>query len=933
MPRSSSDSSSADAERVTTTDGLTMIQRHRQPGWFSSIAALAGLALIAVAAWTFYSRHSTAGSGTFEHGAQGVAALLAASACAIAAWKVSDRPKRWMFLGTSSVTWAIGEAVWCRSHLGHPAAATIRASFPSGADGWFVASVPLAVVGVLMFPVPSRRLSAGVQCLLDGVLIAGSLLYASWAAVLAPIYAAHNESVAVKVLSPGYPTGDLFLTSLALILAARAGSRMRSGLEWVMVAMVAFSVSDIAIDHLEIGNYYSGIANQVLALGRVAGYLLIGLGALWVLSSRPTRIVDHGRVTRTSFLAPFAPLSLAGAITLERLLRHQAMGIVASVGGLALLVVFSARQILSFSDNVKLNHRLEDKVKTSIVELRAREARFSALVQNSSDVVTVVNDEGTVSFQSLSIERVLGWDPASSVGASVLSMIHPNDQPMWHAVVDRVTAAPKSEVVAEWKLRHSDGSWRSFQSVVTNMFDEPSVRGLVLNSRDITDQKTLEEQLRHQAFHDPLTGLANRALFSEHLDHAVRRRIRSGAGLAVLFIDVDDFKAVNDLRGHALGDKLLRKVALRLDEALRDADLVARLGGDEFAVLLETEPLDPHPCVVAGRLIEAFSRPFEMESAELHARVSIGVAIDESGGESAEELLRNADLAMYAAKIRGKGTYEVYSSDMHSIILDRMQTEAELRRALERDELVVHYQPIVDLASKGVIDLEALVRWDRGQDKLVMPGDFIDVAEASGLIVPLGAWVLNRACRDMRAFSEQPGTPSKLGLSVNLSPRQLSDPNLLVTVQDALEQSGLEASRLTLEITEGSIMQNLTHTCELLTKLRALGVKIAIDDFGTGYSSLGSLRDIPLDVLKIDRTFVMDIATSKESVRLAKTILQLAEDFELRTIAEGIEEVDQLTALENLGCHSVQGFFLGRPMAPDELAHRLGGDLSTVEGP
>ncbi|HUC38284.1 MAG TPA: EAL domain-containing protein [Acidimicrobiales bacterium] len=906
-----------------------MIGQETHPRWFRLLALLAGLASGGFVVGTLLLRHSQSASAMFEHGAEGVAALLGAGACTLAAFRGTGRYERWMFLAASCATWVIGEAVWCFSNLATTTAAT--GGLTSSSDGWFVASVPLALIGLLMFPVPERRLVAGIQGVLDGILIAGSLIYASWVSVLAPIYSSHlvswHVSLATHLLSPAYPSGDILLASFALIFAARAGSRMRSGLEWVMVAFVVFALSDIAVDHLTSVTGYSGVADQVLGVGRFGGFLLIGLGALWVLIPRQARVVDSERVTRTSYLAPYAPFVLAGAITLERILHHESLGLFTSLWGLALLMVLSARQILGFSDNLNLNHHLEARVKMSVSELRTREARFSALVQHSSDVVSVVDERGVVSFQSQSVERVLGWDPATSVGLSLPSMLHPSDQPRWSAVVERVMVSPNSEVVTEWKLRHADGSWKSFQSVVTNLLHEPSVRGLVLNSRDITDQKALEDQLRHQAFHDPLTGLANRALFAEHLEHAARRRIRSGTGLAVLFIDVDDFKAVNDLRGHAVADELLHKIAQRLSEVLRDADLIARLGGDEFAVLLETEPVDPHPLVVASRLIDAFSKPFEISSTQVHARVSIGVAIDDSGGESAQDLLRNADLAMYAAKIRGKGTYEVYSTEMHSVILNRMRTESDLRRALENEELVVYYQPIVDVASKRIIDLEALVRWRHGDGRLVPPGDFIDVAEASGLIVPLGAWVLERACLDMQRLFGRTELQGELGLSVNLSPKQLSDPNLLVTVREALEKGGMDAGRLTLEITESSIMQNTPRTCEVLAQLRGLGVKTAIDDFGTGYSSLASLRDIPLDVLKIDRTFVIDISHSEESVRLAKTILQLAEDFNLRTIAEGIEELDQLTTLEDLGCDSVQGYYLGKPMTAEDMARTLDREL------
>lgn len=476
---------------------------------------------------------------------------------------------------------------------------------------------------------------------------------------------------------------------------------------------------------------------------------------------------------------------------------------------------------------------LETKVKRGTTELRDREARFSALVQRSSDVVTIVDRDATILFQSPSGARVLGWDSDSTLGTNLLSTIHPTDQPVWRTIVEFLIDDSGSEMVAEWRVRHGDGSWRYLQSNVTNLFHEPSVGGLVLNSRDITDQKNLEEQLRHQAFHDPLTGLANRALFSEHLEQAVRRRGRTGRGLALLFVDLDSFKAVNDLHGHANGDELLNQVGARLHATCRDADAIARLGGDEFAVLFEALALGSD-AAAAERLIESFAKPFPVQGVDVFVTASIGVALDDSGTESGEDLLRNADLAMYAAKTKNKGSYEFFSLGMHSLILQRMQVDADLRRALDQNEFEVYYQPIVDDLSGAIGGVEALIRWNHPERGLVMPNDFIGVAESSGLIVQIGEWMLDHACAEFAALTRGIAGGDSLGLSINLSTKQLGDPRLIDTVRRAVASAGLNTERLTLEITETTVMEDTDNAIRVLTELRSIGAKIAIDDFGTG---------------------------------------------------------------------------------------------------
>jgi diguanylate cyclase (GGDEF)-like protein len=509
-----------------------------------------------------------------------------------------------------------------------------------------------------------------------------------------------------------------------------------------------------------------------------------------------------------------------------------------------------------------------------------------------------------------------------------VAALHDSDQQRWRTIVDFLVEDSDGEMVAEWQVRHADGSWRFLQSIVTNLIHEPSIGGLVLNSRDVTDQKTLEDQLRHQAFHDQLTGLANRALFAEHLDQALRRQSRMGCGLAVLFIDLDEFKTVNDLHGHTLGDELLKQAAERLRTTLRTADAIARIGGDEFAALFEGVGLGLDASAAAERVIESFAQPFLIESSEVFVTASMGMALNDSGTESAEDLMRNADLAMYAAKTANKGRYEVFSTNMHSTILDRMQMEVDLRHALDQSEFEAYYQPIVTLPLGTIVGVEALIRWNHPQRGLVMPGEFIGVAESSGIIVHIGAWILRHACQEFEVLTRGVAGGQNLGLSVNLSTRQLSDPLLIDTVRGALANSGLDARRLTLEITESAIMEDVPNTFRVLTELRSFGVKIAIDDFGTGYSSLSLLSEIPVDTLKIDQSFVTNVAKRSEPGRLIRAIQLLASDFGLRTVAEGVEELDQLEALEGLGCQAAQGFYFARPQPALQLAELLERDTS-----
>ncbi len=859
-----------------------------------------------------------------------IAPLIAAFVCVWAARKTPEARIAWVFLGASSFSWGVGQAVWCYYDLFRE----VAVPFPSLADVGYLTAVPLAVMGLLCFPSALRRMASRIGALLDGVLISGSLLFVSWSTVLGPTYQSHQGSVLKQVLSMAYPASDVVLVSLVVVLAIHTGRSHRAGLSCVMIGIIAFAISDSSFAYLTELNHY-GFGN-VLDTGWVAGYLLIAIGAAWTLVGSAADSVDSKleieeseRVTVASVLIPYALAAFAGVVAVGRLVQGRSFGFFLSLEGFLLLGVLGIRQIVTLVDNITLNRRLHVKIELGTQELRDREARYSALVEHSSDPITIVKEDSTVVYQSPSMTRQLGWEPTDSVGKSFLDVLHPDDHERWQMVLQRLLADSNDEVTTEWRLLKTDDTWRTFQSVATNLIEEPSIGGLVLNSRDVTDQRILEDQLRHQAFHDPLTGLANRSLFAEHLEQAVRRSARSGSSLEVMFIDLDNFKAVNDLRGRLLGDALLKQVAERIVRTFRDADTIARMGGDEFAVLFEGFSEQPDPHAAAARLLEQFSAPFELGSDSAVVTVSIGVSTNVVGGQTEEELMRHADLAINAAKAQGKQTYEIYTSALHGSILDSMRIESELRHALQHDEFVVYYQPIVDMRSGVTVCVEALIRWNHPERGLIGPSEFIPIAESSGLIISIGEWVLHQACYEVqtwRAHSREP-----LRLSVNVSPRQMADDGFFAVVSNILETTDLEPPRLTLEVTESLFVGDVTGRTELLSRLRGIGVQIAIDDFGTGYSSLRSLGEMPVDILKIDKSFVDHIVSSAESASLVRMILQLAKDLGMRTVAEGVEELSQLEALGEMGCHLIQGYYFSKPLPAGELQTLLQHDFTVLE--
>jgi len=551
---------------------------------------------------------------------------------------------------------------------------------------------------------------------------------------------------------------------------------------------------------------------------------------------------------------------------------------------------------------------------------KARNARrFEALIRHASDLTILIDERGIIQHVSPSFEGVVGIAPADAEGVDLCSLI-PEDE------ADRLTRQlldvgdADGQIPVEFSVLHTDGSKRVLDGTVVNLLEESAVRAIVFNVRDVTHRQQVEGELADLAFHDSLTGLANRALLRERIGHAAARARRNDqAGAAVMMIDLDDFKSVNDGLGHREGDFLLQAVARRLEGAIRAADTAARLGGDEFVVFAEDVAGVEEAADLADRVLAAFEAPFELSVGAFHCRASIGVRFAVGAQLDADELLRDADLAMYSAKGSGKGTWTLFEAGMGAEASERLTLRAELHRALESEELELHYQPIVDLRTEAITGFEALVRWQHPTRGLLAPDRFIGLAESTGLIHRLGAWVIREATDALRRFQDTSGD-HELAMNVNVSPLQLENAWIVDVVRSAIEVGAINPRCLSLEVTEGVFMADTAMVADRLQALHALGVRIALDDFGTGFSSLGYLERLPLEGLKIDRAFVAKVG---ERGQVLGAIAGLATGLGLSTVAEGIETEEQLAAVRALGCDRGQGYLFSRPLPEADAAAHL----------
>ena len=550
--------------------------------------------------------------------------------------------------------------------------------------------------------------------------------------------------------------------------------------------------------------------------------------------------------------------------------------------------------------------------------LASSEERFRAMIHHATDGVRLLDEDLRTIYASPAVAIITGYtDGEIEDPGARLDKVHPDDR----AAVERARAdslaSPAIPVTCSYRCRHREGHWIHLEEVMTNLLDDPSVAGVVANMRDVTADRRHEAELLAQARRDPLTDLPNRRLFDELVDAAISRIARTGAQLALVYLDLDRFKLVNDSFGHHIGDALLVDAAERLRTAVRGGDVVARLSGDEFAVLCEPVDDEEEALSIADRVLEAFREPFTLGGRTIYSTASVGVVLSGDRGRDRARLLRDADAAMYSAKAGGRNRTAVFSGTLVAMARERLEVEVGLRAAVPHDQLCLHYQPIVSLRTGGVTGVEALLRWEHPERGMLTPASFLDVAEETGMIVPIGQWVVREACRQLARWVAA-GVGEGLELHVNVSVRQLVEAGIADAVQLAIAETGVDPSRLCVEITESALLAGDDATRELKA-VRAAGVRLALDDFGTGHSSLSYLRHLDLDILKIDRSFVDGVVDDEHDTAIVTAIVRLAESLGLTTVGEGVETATQASALAALGCDQAQGFWCSPAIASDDV--------------
>jgi len=593
----------------------------------------------------------------------------------------------------------------------------------------------------------------------------------------------------------------------------------------------------------------------------------------------------------------------------------------AAVGYAGLSVALSAGSLtalLFFAFRAKLERRLTAPAAPAETRERAADAadRFRSAFDYAAIGMALVSTEGRWLQVNHSLCQILGYTERDLLLTDFLSVTHPDDLPTALSNIGQLLKGKVHASQMEKRYIHHSGHEVWVHWSVSTVRDQYSKSvHLIFQIQDITDRKLAEQQLHHDAFHDALTGLPNRALFMDHLKLAIARSRRNAERLfAVLYLDLDRFKIINDSLGHTIGDQLLVGIADRLKKNLRPGDTVARLGGDEFTILIEDITDEKEAVQVAERVQKELSTPFNLSGREVFTTVSMGIAPSETGYERAEDILRDADTAMYRAKSLGKARYEVFDKAMHARAINLLQLETDLRRAVERQEFLIHYQPIVALENFRLRGFEALVRWAHPQRGYISPLDFIPVAEETGMIAQIGEFVLRESCRQMQRWQKIFPLDHPLFISVNLSSKQFSQNTLITEIATTLEETGIRPQSVKLEITESVVMENIETATEMLRQMRALGVQLAIDDFGTGYSSLSYLHRFPIDTLKIDRSFVTRMTENSENMEIVRTIIVLAQNLGMDVVAEGVETNEQLVLLQKLGCENGQGYFFSKPV-------------------
>ncbi|MBY0488643.1 MAG: EAL domain-containing protein [Gemmatimonadaceae bacterium] len=727
------------------------------------------------------------------------------------------------------------------------------------------------------------------------VFIALTTLLATLFAAGGALHVLTRPSDLLKVLDP--VTGLLTLGGLAVLWVRRDYTDVPAWAMWLGWSLLIGMIGDV---------YYAmprSVGHPSPWFVRMAWYGSWGTHAYAAaLAMRPRLRVPIARVQHSRLpylMVTAAYIALVLAVTGD---NHELMKLVTLCVGIVTILVLARQYIAARELEVLYEER---------ASLHA-EGKLAALVRHGTDLLSIIDPDGTLRFASPSHEITMGHSAEWLVGKNLFDGIHRDDLPKVQTAFASLVKGEQGAFAVTFRVRHADKSWRWIDGFATDLRDEPSIGAIVLNGRDVTERQAMEARLLDQVLRDPLTGLGNRRLFRDRVEHALARHQRGANLMAVLFLDLDHFKIVNDTLGHAAGDALLTTVAGRITAVLRTSDTIARLGGDEFAVLLE-DMLEPSDAEAAAlRIQQALERPIVIDDREVYARASIGIAHAHETHD-VDDLLADADAAMYGAKQAGRGRIQGFSSAMRATARERMEIESELRHAIAREELYLVYQPVLDLHSGKITGVEALMRWDHPTKGPISPGRFISVAEESDLIVEIGRTALRQAARDAVWLRGTSPAAATLQVAVNLSPRHLLLPEVVTDIQQAIHDAHCDPQALVVEITETVLAANESIIAERLKVLRELGVQIALDDFGTGYSSLAYLRRFPIDILKVDRSFLADHDADITADGVTRAIVSIGHSLGLRTVAEGVETERQLDQLVRLGCGYAQGFVIARP--------------------
>jgi len=819
--------------------------------------------------------------------------------------------RAWLWLAWSLTVFWLGDLAYFLLKVAHEGG-LIGAS---PADLLYLASYPLALAGILRLRGWSSQMDERAAFWLDAAMMALGAGLVAWHVFVSPTLADPSQA-AEGLAAVAYVVFDIVLL-LALAITGLRPERGRAARKVVLLLGLGLAIRLAAnglywYDILLGPRSFSGTIAAVLY--HVA-WLALGLTALVQRAQVPSAAAAVPDEPVAASVLPTLTAALGYLVLGSAVLRELSLDLgILVVGGVGLTAAVLARHLVAVRTGARL---------AAERAARAHEARFRSLVENASDVILVVAEDLRVRFHTPSAERFFGRPGREIEGASLLDLVHPEDREIARGLVVEALGQPGSTTAAEWRASRAGDDWCFVEARASTVSGDPHLAGAILTLRSVHERKVLEARLAHQAFHDPLTHLANRVLFADRLEHALVRARRGGRPLAVLFVDLDDFKNVNDSYGHAAGDQLLVEVSRRLAACVRAGDTAARLGGDEFAVLLEEGGGIPEAREVADRVAEAIRAPFLLAGREIVLGASLGIAAGEGSGETAGDLLRNADVAMYRAKGAGKGQVVVFEASMQTAVRERLELEADLRGALGRGEMALLFHPIVLLASGRIVGAEALLRWNHPRRGQLRPAEFFPAAETGEALVEIGAWVVDEACRLARQWpiTDMPG---RLPLvCVNVSPRLFATRDFVSRVEGAIAAASLPAGRLVLEMTEGAAVEDAATTFATMRRLKAMGVRLAIDDFGTGYSSLSHLQDLPVDVLKLDKLFVDGLRGAGRSRLLTRGILDLARALGKLVVAEGIEHAEQAERLQELGCTLGQGFLFSQPVEADVIEARL----------